>query len=151
MIESENECAREVLDVIPAVMRAIRTEMRSHRSSDLSVPQFRALTFINKNPGSSLLSLAEHLGLTSPSACRMIDGLVGRGLVARQTSLKDRRMVNLSLTEAGISMLEISRKGTLENLAMIFSSLTLAEQNTIMDAMKIMRPLFANYKITETV
>ena len=150
MIESQNECAREVLDVVPAVMRVIRAEMRRHRSLDLSVPQFRTLTFINNNPGSSLLTLAEHLGLTSPSACRMIDVLVGRGLVSRQTSLKDRRMINLSLTEVGLSMLEDSRKGTMENLALIFSSLSPEEKSAIMDAMKIMRALFANYKIIET-
>lgn len=150
MIESQNECAREVLDVVPAVMRVIRAEMRRHRSLDLSVPQFRTLTFINNNPGSSLLTLAEHLGLTSPSACRMIDVLVGRGLVSRQTSLKDRRMITLTLTEVGLSMLEDSRKGTMENLALIFSSLSPVEKSAIMDAMKIMRPLFANYKIIET-
>jgi len=125
--------------------------MRSHRSSDLSVPQFRALTFINNNSGTSLLSVAEHLGLTSPSACRMIDVLVGRGLVSRQTSVKDRRMINLSLTEVGSSMLEQARKGTMENLAKIFSSLTSTEQSAIMAAMKIMRPLFAKNKPVETI
>ncbi|MDR3575174.1 MAG: MarR family transcriptional regulator [Anaerolineaceae bacterium] len=151
MISSTDECAHEVLDVIPAVMRVIRAEMRRHRSSDLSVPQFRALTFINNNPGTSLLTVAEHLGLTSPSACRMIDVLVGRGLVFRQTSPKDRRMVNISLTEMGQSMLEIARKGTMENLATIFTSLTQNEQSTIMDAMKIMRPLFASNKNPEII
>ena len=151
MTSSTDECAHEVLDVIPAVMRVIRAEMRSHRSSDLSVPQFRALTFINNNSGTSLLSVAEHLGLTSPSACRMIDVLVGRGLVSRQTSVKDRRMINLSLTEVGSSMLEQARKGTMENLAKIFSSLTSTEQSAIMAAMKIMRPLFAKNKPVETI
>lgn len=151
MIVSTNECAHEVLDVIPAIMRVIKAEMRRHRSSDLSVPQFRALAFINNNPGTSLLTVAEHLGLTSPSACRMIDVLVERGLVSRQVSLKDRRMINLSLTDEGLSILEKSRKGTMENLATIFSILTPTERSTIMDAMKLLRPLFADYKVIETI
>jgi DNA-binding MarR family transcriptional regulator len=151
MITSTSECAREVLDVVPAIMRVIRTEMRRHRSSDLSVPQFRAMTFINRNPGCSLLTVAEHLGLTSPSACRMIDILVGRELVYRQISLKDRRMINLSMTDKGQSILEISRKGTMENLATILSSLTPSEQSTIMDAMKILRPVFSDHKTNETI
>ena len=149
MVETAKECAREVLDVVPAVMRVIRADMRSHRSSDLSIPQFRALTFINKYPGTSLLTVAEHLGLTSPSTCRMIDVLVARGLVLRQTSIKDRRMINLSLTDMGSAMLEICRKGTMENLANIFNSLSPTDQSTIMDAMKIMRPLFASNKAVE--
>ena len=151
MIASTSECAREVLDVVPAIMRVIRAEMRRHRSSDLSVPQFRAMTFINRNPGCSLLTVAEHLGLTSPSACRMIDILVGRGLVSRQISIKDRRMINLSMTDNGQSILEISRKGTMENLATIFSSLTPSEQSIIMDAMKILRPVFSDHKTIETI
>ena len=151
MVNAINECSREVLDVVPSIMRVIRSEMRRHRSSDLSVPQFRALTFISKHPGSSLLTVAEHLGLTSPSACRMIDVLVGRGLISRQASLKDRRMINLSLTDQGQSILEISRKGTMGNLEMILSSTTPTEQSTIMDAMKILRPLFADYKSIETI
>jgi DNA-binding MarR family transcriptional regulator len=151
MLSSTDECAHEVLDIVPAVMRMIRAEMRSHRSSDLSVPQFRALTFINKNPGTSLLTVAEHLGLTSPSACRMIDVLVSRELVFRQTSAKDRRMINLTLTEVGSSMLEISRDATMKKLAAIFSSLTQSEQETIMNAMKLMRPLFASEKAIEII
>jgi DNA-binding MarR family transcriptional regulator len=151
MTSLTNECAHEVLDVVPAIMRVIRAEMRRHRSSDLSVPQFRALAFINNNSGCSLITVAEHLGLTSPSACRMVDGLVARTLVSRQTSVKDRRMINLSLTEVGISMLETSRKGTMENLALILSALTPTEQSTIMDSMKILRPLFTNHKSNEII
>jgi len=81
----------------------------------------------------------------------MIDVLVGRGLISRQASLKDRRMINLSLTDQGQSILEISRKGTMGNLEMILSSTTPTEQSTIMDAMKILRPLFADYKSIETI
>ena len=44
----------QVLEVVPTVMRFIRTQMRSHRSLDLSVPQFRALVFIERTDGASL-------------------------------------------------------------------------------------------------
>ena len=63
MDSSTKAVAHELLDVVPVIMRTIRTEMRSQRSADLAVPQFRALLFINQNPGSSLLAVAHHLGL----------------------------------------------------------------------------------------
>ena len=53
-MEKLDECARQLLDTTPQVMRFIRAEMRSHRGHDLSVPQFRTLTFINRNPEVSL-------------------------------------------------------------------------------------------------
>ncbi|MDR3575117.1 MAG: MarR family transcriptional regulator [Anaerolineaceae bacterium] len=144
-------CAYEVLDVIPSIMRAIRHEMRRYRGLDLSIPQFRTLTFINNHPGISLSTLADHLGLTSPSACRMIDLLVGRDLVLRQASTKDRRQINLSLTEKGQSILETSRNGTMGHLAVIFSSLTPIEQSKIINVMQILRPLFANQQYIEPI
>ena len=43
MKATTDECAHAILEVAPAIMRTIRTEMRSHRTPDLSIPQFRAL------------------------------------------------------------------------------------------------------------
>ena len=45
---SPDTIAREILDVVPIVMRMIRAEMRSQRSADLAIPQFRALLFISR-------------------------------------------------------------------------------------------------------
>ncbi len=110
MRPSPEECAREVLDVVPLVMRAIRAEMRSHRTPDLSVPQFRALLFLKRNPGASLSAVSDHLGLTPPSASKLVDGLVARGLVARQVSPTDRRRVMLVVTPPGAAILESRRR-----------------------------------------
>ena len=85
------ETAHQVLDVIPLVMRTIRSEFRSQRSTELSVPQFRTLAFLRNNDGASLSSLANHLGLTLPSMSKLVDGLVSRGFVARTEHQGDRR------------------------------------------------------------
>ena len=44
--------------------------------------------------------LAEAAGVTSPTATRMIDGLVGRGVVTRVEDPADRRAVLISLSDA---------------------------------------------------
>ena len=98
---STEAVARELLDVVPVIMRTIRTEMRSHRSNDLTVPLFRTLMFLERHPGVSLLDLAGHLGLTSPSVCKIVDGLVAHPLVMRQHSNTDRRKITLALTHEG--------------------------------------------------
>ena len=43
------ESARKLLEVVPIIMQDIRSEMRSRRSIDLTVPQFRVLAFVNRN------------------------------------------------------------------------------------------------------
>ena len=90
-MEDEAELASKLVEVIPLVMRAIRSHMRANRALDLSVPQYRALGFVVRHPGASLSQVAEHQGLTLGAASRLVDGLVTRGLVERRASTQDRR------------------------------------------------------------
>src|SRR5512147_2179777 len=82
-------------------MQALRVQIRAQRQDDLSVPQFRTLAFLSRNPGSSLSAAAEFIGLTLPTMSVLIEGLVQRGLVDRVADLRDRRRVLLTLTPAG--------------------------------------------------
>jgi DNA-binding MarR family transcriptional regulator len=145
LTESADSIAREVLDVIPLMMHVIRTEMRSQRSPDLTVPQFRALLFLSRSPGCSLFSLAEHLGLTSPTVCKMVDGLVQNNLVNRESSAADRRKVILSLTARGRASLEKARIGAQARLAAILSPLGQEERYVIWQALKLLQPLFLQH------
>src|SRR5512137_2718402 len=108
MHTSPDICAQEILEVVPAVMRIIRAEMRRHRTADLSVPQFRTLAFIDRNVAASLSDVAEHIGLTLPSMSKIVDGLVMRKLVTRQTHPTDRRRMTLALTPRGQTALQTS-------------------------------------------
>ena|SRR5271157_1256489 len=139
----EDECAREVLDVVPAVMRFIRTEMRSHRALELSVPQFRSLVIIERAAGTSLAGVAAHLGLTPPSACKLIDGLAGRGLVSRRESLGDRRRVTLEITAQGAQALASARKASQKSLSRLLGALDGEELSTVTRAMSALRRVFA--------
>ena len=141
---SPDACAHEILEVIPQIMRAIRTEMRSRRTSELSVPQFRMLAFLNRQAGASLSEVAEHVGLTLPSTSTSVDRLVTRKLVAREASKTDRRRVTLSLTPAGKAILKSARKGTQTRLAEILNGLSAADRVTVMRAMQALHPLFTS-------
>lgn len=142
MDSSSDVVAREILDIVPVIMRVIRAEMRNHRSADLAIPQFRSLLFIERNPGSSLLTLANHLGLTPPTVSKMVDGLVQNHLVKRAESSHDRRMVTLSLTSQGITILEKARNGTQARLNEVLSQLTPEQGETVSQAMKLLHGLF---------
>ncbi len=143
MQASPNDCAREVLDVVPLVMRSMRAEFRRSRGNDLRVPQFRAMLFINRNPGASLSGLADHLGLTPPSTSKMVDGLVSRELVKRLDSPADRRKITLTLTEAGARLLEASFQATQDCFAEQFSKLAESERLEIIQAMQRLRLVFS--------
>ena len=143
MATTPNVCAQEVLDVVPQVMRAIRAELRRHRTADLSVPQFRTLAFIDRNANASLSDVTEHIGLTLPSISKIVDGLVTRKLVTRQTDPTDRRRMTLALTRSGQTALEVSRAATRACLAESLAALTDAERTTVVKAMEALRPVFS--------
>ena len=142
MRDSTEAVARELLDVVPIIMRTIRSEMRSYRSNELTVPLFRSLMFIERHPGVSLLDLAGHLGLTSPSVCKIVDGLVAHSMVQRQHSDTDRRKITLVLTREGQKVLDESRLNTQARLADLLAPLSAQECKTVFEALQIIQPLF---------
>ena len=138
------QCADEILDVIPLVMRSIRTEMRGHRSPGLSVPQFRALAFTGMNTGATLGELADHLGLMPPAASAVVEGLVTLHLIKRSANPADRRRICLALTATGREKLADTRKIARSCLAEMFCPLSGAECGEILSAMKKLRGIFLN-------
>jgi len=143
MATSPAVCAQAILDVVPQVMRTIRTEMRKHRTADLSVPQFRTLAFIDRNAKASLSDAADHIGLTLPSMSKIVDGLVTRKLITRQTDPTDRRRLTLALTRSGLAALDASRTATRACLAESLAALTDAERASVVKAMEALRPIFS--------
>jgi len=138
-----DECAREVLDVVPLAMRVIRKQLREHGTQFLSVPQFRTLRFISRNKGASLSEVADHIGLTLPSMSTLVDGLVTRNFVIRRTHQDDRRRMDLMLTERGETTLQSSWKATQEYLKERLSRLSDAERATVVRGMRITRQVFS--------
>lgn len=135
-------CAAQVMDTVPLIMRVIRAEMRSHRAPDLSIPQFRALLRISRRPGVSLSDVAEHLGLSLPTTSKLIDRLVGRGLVTRQSAADDRRRVTLALTEAGQATLREAVRFTQARLVQDLAALPPEDCAIIVQAMGLLRQVF---------
>jgi len=137
-------CTHELMDTAPQIVQAIRVEMRRGRGSNISIPQFRTLGFIQRNPDSSLSNLAENFGLTLPSVSKLIDGLVKQKLVIRQESKTDRRRLTLGLTQTGSSIVNSARAGAEENLAKKLGGLTGGELETVYQAMQLLRPIFVS-------
>ncbi len=73
---------------------------------DVTLPQYRMLVVLGMRGPRPSSSLAAALGVAPPTATRMSDRLVRKGLVGRRTNARDRRQVMLSLTPAGRRLLD---------------------------------------------
>src|SRR5262245_21998443 len=135
-------CAVAILETVPLVMRTVRAEMRRRRPADLSVPQFRALGFVRRHPGTSLSDVAEHVGLTLSAVSTLIDHLVTRELIERAVNPDNRRRATLTLTPLGQSTLEAAHDHTRARLVEFLAPLTAEHRALSARAMRTMLPVF---------
>ncbi len=143
MDSSAETCAQEILETVPLVMRAIRSEMRRHRTPSLSVTEFRALVFLDRHAGASLLELSDHLGLASATVSKMIDGMVVSRFVVRRTCPEDRRKITLGLTAAGRDTLERARLLAQAKFSTLVSDLQPGQRLELVRAMQALKVIFA--------
>lgn len=149
-LPTAENCAHELIDVIPDVMQIIRAEVRQQRGREFSILQLRTLGFLERDPGSALSTVAEHVGLTLSSMSTQISKLVQRGLVARTECAADRRFVTLTLTESGYARLRSVRQGAQASLAARCAALSSDERATLLRALEALRSLVSSTSLSPT-
>jgi DNA-binding MarR family transcriptional regulator len=129
------------MDVVPLVMRVIRTELR--RGAGLaSIPQLRTLGFVDRNPHASLTDVAAHLGVTTATTSALVDRLVRRRLLSRMAHPGERRRIVLSLTRSGDRHLSAARSATRRELARALASASSRDLAAISRGMAHLREIF---------
>lgn len=139
---SPTDCAAEILEAVPAAIRFIRAQMRRHRGSDLSVPQFRTLAFIHSHPGTSLSAVSDWLGLSLAATSRLVAGLVKKKFVSRRIPPGNRRVVALSISARGDRTVSAARRATVMRLAAVVAPLSDDERGAIRSALFALRHEF---------
>jgi DNA-binding MarR family transcriptional regulator len=84
--------------------------LENHGSGELSLSQYRVLGLLSSGHERAG-ELAGRLAVTKPTLTALVDGLVDRGYVVRETSDRDRRAVRVSITPAGRAAAESAGRG----------------------------------------
>ncbi len=131
-------CARRLIATVPPLMKAIRTEMRRAAPAGLTVPQFRVLIFARSFPGASITELAEHLGVTVPTASVTVDRLVKQGLLEAPHQPDNRRRRSLALTDEGAASIATAMDATAAAFAARLAALSREELALVEQAMALL-------------
>jgi DNA-binding MarR family transcriptional regulator len=92
----------ELVDSVHLVMKSMfRRASPALQAEKISMAQFWALHMISSIDAAPLTTVARGLGVSLPTLCAKVDELEADGLVARQRSKTDRRIVEVSLTPKG--------------------------------------------------
>jgi DNA-binding MarR family transcriptional regulator len=139
---SADSCAALLLETAPRVLRAVRTAIATAEMPALTIPQFRALHFIQDHPGASLSETADFIGLTLPSTSKLVDQLVRRGVLARVDASDDRRRMILRITAKGDALLGSAQSLVRQHLAGMLKRLSSAELAALHNTLGLLRESF---------
>jgi DNA-binding MarR family transcriptional regulator len=134
--------AAETDEVVDAVLGASRALVAVAARSlagvgeDVTLAQYRALVVLASRGPQRLADLATALTVDRSTATRMCDRLVRKRLVVRRRSTDDRRVVRISLTEAGAELVrEVSRRRRAE-IRRIVRRMPPASRTLVVDALQ---------------
>lgn len=91
-------------------------------AEDVTLTQYRSLVVLASRGPQGIASLAEALGVTPPTASRLCERLVRKGLVRRRTDRNDRRQVRVALTEAGGRLVDVVAERRRREIADLLSA-----------------------------
>lgn len=101
-VSASGDLARETAIVLMALMRSVDNyRYRAATDRQVSITELRALGRISVAGGLSPKELARTLDLTTGTVTALLDRLERAELVTRRAHPRDRRMLNIELTEKG--------------------------------------------------
>jgi DNA-binding MarR family transcriptional regulator len=133
------EAARDILAIVPRVMRTVAAELRS--SGELPAPvHFGLLTFLVEQPR-TLTELAGLQGVSLPTISNSVTALVQRGWV-RRTAARDRRRVIVEPTAAGRAALQRVGRAAEAHLAERLAPLDRSSHRRLKAGLAVLHQLF---------
>jgi DNA-binding MarR family transcriptional regulator len=143
-MSDENDPSKEILrqtvetfwETIPSFWQRVRAHIRqvAVEQFDISVEQFHILRHIRRGQG-SVSELAEAKNISRPAISQAVEILVKKGFIRRIPDVRDRRHVQLALTEAGNALLDAIFTDTSAWMMAILSPLSAEELTNLKQAM----------------
>src|SRR5215813_9721535 len=136
------DVAREILKIIPLVMRTVAAELRA--AGELPAPaHFGLLTMLSHQPR-TLTELAALQGVSLPTMSNSISAMVQRGWVKRTAPTRDRRVVIIEVTPAGKAAVERVGRSAETHLAEVLAPLDSASRRRLQGGLGVLRKVFAS-------
>lgn len=117
-----------ILTSIPRAIRTIRRLSADLLNSDLTFQQFRILNLVNEGMGQTQMS--QNLQVSMAAISKIVDLLVKRGLLKRETG-EDRRCLTLSLTTEGKKVLKCVKTQVEKKIEIHYKKLTEKEKSEL--------------------
>ena len=123
------------------VLLRLARQIRSHSRGDVTPSQLAMLATLARHGPCTIGQIAEHEHVRVPSASKIAESVVAKGLADRHVDPDDRRRVVLALSPGGERLLADLRRAGIGWLAPRLGQLTAAERVLIGEAIPVLEHL----------
>lgn len=118
-----NNITDNLLDLLAHIQNKLLNQNEMVKGSIMPPSHMRVIFYLSKKKTMSVSSVAKCLDISKPNMTPIIDKLISEGFVHRYTDPKDRRKINIELTEKADAFLQERKLQIKSNLANRLSSL----------------------------
>lgn len=129
-------------DIVDAVLTASRVLVAvaarslADAGEEVTLTQYRSLVVLASRGPQSIAALAEALAVTPPTASRLCERLVRKGLVTRRDEPRDRRQVRIALTASGRRLIDTVSARRRAEIAALLSNIPADARRSVVDALR---------------
>lgn len=107
-------------------------------ADDVTLTQYRSLAVLASRGPLGIAAFADALGVTPPTASRLCDRLIRKGLVRRRTDRGDRRQVRVTLTEAGHRLVDVVTTRRRQEIAALLRAVPEEARRSVVSGLQLL-------------
>ena len=105
------------------------TSIFNKQGYEVNITQFKLLAFLNKYGAQNVSEIASALHITNAAVTGITDQLYEGNYITKNRSKKDKRVVNIEITDQGIKLVKKIKSGNQEIINSYFGKLTKEDIN----------------------
>lgn len=129
----------QVVDAVLSASRvlvAIAARSLADVGEEVTLTQYRSLVVLASRGPQGVAALADAVSVTPPTASRMCDRLIKKGLVTRRTDRRDRRQVRIALSPGGRRLVDaVTARRRLE-IEQLVASIPTESRSGVVEALR---------------
>jgi len=143
------DIADDILDSVPIFFRRVSRE-EAHLGSKKFDPSRLVLRAVWKRGPVRMSEIGKHMGISKPYMTLLVNRLIEDGLVERVQDPRDRRVINVTITEAGAAAVRAFMRDAREIVIKNLSSLDSRDISSLHESMKRIRSITSKLERNET-
>jgi len=130
----------DLLSILPVIFRIVRNRfirtVLIDIGADITPHHFEIIHLLMEEGTMHVAEIGQRLEIARAQMTQLIEKLVDLGIVERQSDTNDRRIINISLTQQGILLLEEHKHTVEEAIRETMSSLSDDELEELSDSLR---------------